>query len=447
MRLPLAVLLLLSALTVRSAPRYEAIDLGALPGCFFSRGTDLNDRGQVVGWAETSDNISRAFLWDRGVMTELRIESARETLAVSINNRGEIAGGALIDGKRRTFLWLKDRTLDLGVIDSHPVLGLPGNFIAGGRINENSQVVFSLLDERGEKRTAIWADNISSFPYSARKELSTSGIALNNRHEIAGQLFTWNPATRSTVFLWSKGELRDLGGLGGQRASATAINDAGVIAGWALPSGKDLKQARAFVYSTDSMTSLGSLGGAASRAYGLNEEGAVVGYSLAADAAPSAFLWRPDDGSMRDLNEFTKMPPGWRLSVANAVNNHGQILAQGSGNGKTRAFLLNPVGLEISLRNPPSNAQAPPSERPLTPAVPRPVLARLQRLPDGGVQLSLPASVATGNVVIEYSVNLRDWKPLGRPARQGDLLRFVDPTADQAPLRFYRVVASASAAR
>ncbi len=447
MRLPLLSLLLLSAFSLRAAPHYEAIDLGALPGCFFSRGTDLNDRGQIVGWTETSDNISRAFLWDRGVMTELRIENARETLAVSINNKGEIAGGALIEGKRRTFLWLKDRTLDLGVIDSHPVLGLPGNFIAGGRINENSQVVFSLQDSQGEKRTAIWADDISSFPYSARKELSTSGIALNNRNEIAGQLFTWSPATRSTVFLWSEGELQDLGGLGGSRASATAINDAGVIAGWALPSGKDLKQARAFVYSNDSMTSLGTLGGRASRAYGLNEDGSVVGYSMAADAAPSAFVWHPNDATMRDLNEFTKMPPGWRLSVANAINKHGQILAQGSGDGKTRAFLLNPVGREISLRNPPSSAQGPLSERPLTPAAPTPVLARLQRLPDGGVQLSLPASVATENVVIEYSVNLRDWKPLGRPARQGALLRFVDPTADRAPLRFYRVVLPAETAR
>lgn len=447
MRLSLLALLLLPALPVRSSPRYEAVDLGALPGCVFSRGTDLNDRGQVVGWSETSADISRAFLWDRGIMTELRIKEAWETLAVSINNRGEIAGGALIDGKRRTFLWLKDRTLDLGVIDSHPVLGLPGNFIAGGRINERSQVVFSLLDDKGGKRTAIWADGVSSFPYSAREDLTTSGIALNNRNEITGQMFTWNPETRSSVFLWSDGDLRNLGGLGGRRASATRINDAGVIAGWALPPDKDLKQARAFVCSDNSMRDLGTLGGDASRAYGLNEDGTVVGYSHASDGRPSAFVWSPDGKSMRDLNELTQLRPGWRLTVANAVNKHGQILAQGSGEGKTRAYLLNPTGLDFKLGTPGSGAPSAPLERTLATSVARPVPARLERLPGGGVQLSLPAAASTDSVAIEYSENLRDWKPLGRPTRQGPQLRFIDPNANQAPLRFYRVVGSSGSTR
>jgi probable HAF family extracellular repeat protein len=61
-------------------------DLGTLGGRD-SRALDINDRGQVVGWAETPTG-SRGFLWQNGVMASLGC--AGEPMA--INDRGEIVG-------------------------------------------------------------------------------------------------------------------------------------------------------------------------------------------------------------------------------------------------------------------------------------------------------------------------------------------------------------------
>ncbi len=439
MRLSALLLAFLCVFKATASPRYEVIGLGTLPGCNFSRGNDLNDQGQVVGWSETEQHVARAFVWDRGVMRELKIRNAREAMAVSLNNKGEISGSALIDGKRRTFVWLKDRTIDLGIIDDHPVLGLPGNFIAGGRINESSQVVFSLQDDQGEKRTAIWAAGVTSFPYAASEGVSTVGIAVNDRNEIAGQMFSWKPDVTSSVFLWRNGELENLGGLGGARASATRINNQGVVAGWALPKDHDLKQARAFVYQNQAMLDLGTLGGRASRAYGLSDQGVVVGYSYAEDGKPSAFIWSKSSGSMQDLNEMIAPSSGWRLTVAKAINRHGQILTQGFRDGQNRALLLNPTDYDFALRAPDENAN-PQLERSLSASVNRPLIASIQRLDDDGIRLILPTSTAPGFLQIEFSSDLRQWKPLGRPTLQGSQLHFLDPEAGRTPIRFYRVV-------
>ena len=114
MRFQPILLLLLPLAFAHAAPRYEIIDLGVLPGCESSRGQDLNEKGQVVGWSEAPGHISHAFVWDRGVMTELKIEGATEALARSINNKGEITGAFVVGKSRHTFLWRDNEVLVIG---------------------------------------------------------------------------------------------------------------------------------------------------------------------------------------------------------------------------------------------------------------------------------------------------------------------------------------------
>ena len=54
----------------QTAYEYEPIDLGTLGG-EESWAQDINNRGQVVGYSETADGDLHAFLWEKGVMTDL----------------------------------------------------------------------------------------------------------------------------------------------------------------------------------------------------------------------------------------------------------------------------------------------------------------------------------------------------------------------------------------
>ena len=88
-------------------------DLGALE-LNHSRATDINQRGQVVGYASTfagfpTFSAAAAFLWEHGTMHDLNdlveADTGWELLAAKgINNRGAITGYGRIDGQTRAFL-------------------------------------------------------------------------------------------------------------------------------------------------------------------------------------------------------------------------------------------------------------------------------------------------------------------------------------------------------
>ncbi len=87
-----AVLVWVAAvLPCASAPRYELVDLGVLPGCGSTSALAVNNRGEVVGIAQPvsrSGQSSHAFYWNRNTgMVDLG-----QGVAYCINNRGQIAG-------------------------------------------------------------------------------------------------------------------------------------------------------------------------------------------------------------------------------------------------------------------------------------------------------------------------------------------------------------------
>jgi probable HAF family extracellular repeat protein len=87
----------------------RVISLGKLPGDSNSRALAGNDVGQVVGWSGNTENDSRAFFWQNGVMVDLNsllpADSGWQLIeARGINNRGMIVGTARINGELRAFL-------------------------------------------------------------------------------------------------------------------------------------------------------------------------------------------------------------------------------------------------------------------------------------------------------------------------------------------------------
>jgi probable HAF family extracellular repeat protein len=115
----------LEQLPERCLLSYSVLDLGTLGGPS-SRGEAINNRGEVVGQADTPGG-RWAFLWKKGTMYNLG-----PTIAYGINDRGQVTEGLTPDA----WLWSHKTGLqDLGNLGSGGATGL--------RINNRTEIVGS----------------------------------------------------------------------------------------------------------------------------------------------------------------------------------------------------------------------------------------------------------------------------------------------------------------
>jgi probable HAF family extracellular repeat protein len=75
-----------------------------------SRAYSINECGQIVGTAETTEGIKHAFLWQNSTMIDLNTLLASDSgwdyleAAYDINNKGQIVGKGIIDEKEYGFI-------------------------------------------------------------------------------------------------------------------------------------------------------------------------------------------------------------------------------------------------------------------------------------------------------------------------------------------------------
>jgi probable HAF family extracellular repeat protein len=150
------------------------LDLGTLGGAT-SIAHDLNDRGEAVGLAETKTGEPRAFVWTPADgMRELGTLGAA-SMALGINNRGEVVGGS-----GHAFLWTaRDGMVDLGT--------LGGRTSCANAVNDTGCIV-------GASQTG---------------ETDPRGLPVTHA-------FLRTP----------DGSMLDLGTLGGEHSAAVAVSDA-----------------------------------------------------------------------------------------------------------------------------------------------------------------------------------------------------------------------------
>jgi probable HAF family extracellular repeat protein len=237
-------------------------DLGTLPGGFESQANDINNRGQVSGFASNgiADPYSffgwgthaRSFIWQNGVMTDIGTLGGPDAVSTTLNARGQITGQSYANSTANPatgmpttdpFLWQHGRMRDLGTL--------------GG--------VFGL---------ANW---------------------LNNRGEVVGQSDLAGDQV-SHPFLWDGTRMRDLGTLGGDFGAANSVNDAGAVVGWATTPGNNT--AHAFLWTHGVMTDLtGAKSAQCTIAGWINQRDQAVGITCDEE---DALLWA--NGKQYDLN-------------------------------------------------------------------------------------------------------------------------------------------------
>jgi probable HAF family extracellular repeat protein len=306
-------------------------DLGTLGGNT-SQGESVNSRGQVVGQAanaidEDPDVATffnagipagqqvRAFLWQRGRMSDLGTLGGNDAEATAINDAGSIAGFSATDiaindttglPTVHAFFWRNGRMIDVGSL--------------GGSLSTTGSV----------------------FSYGPW------GHILNSSGQVAGT--STLPGDESWhAFIWRKNKMTEIGTFGGDNSEAFFMSDKGEVLGRAEVS-LDPFVRHAFLWENNQTTDLGAPAPCTrSSAISINSAGQIVGGTGACTDDPADPLYfstfYTEKGNVPvDLNSLITPLSDIHLEDATYINDRGEISAGGvASDGTEHAVLLVPT--------------------------------------------------------------------------------------------------------
>jgi len=340
----IAAILLTTCQAAKTGSKYSLTDLGTLGGKE-SLALGINDLGEVVGRSLTSDGKKHSFIWDRiNGMQDLDPDANFNVNAHKINNKGQVVGVARTSEsmkERLGFLWDRDRGIKYW--PAYKVLD----------INDKGQMVGAY----SYGRTSLW-----NSPEEVLK-IGSLGFHFGEARRInnAGQVVGWSNSCQKIpcsdrAFLWdSKNGMRDLGTLGvGYISRAYGINDLGEVVGLSYMRYDLRSRVRAFLWdSQNGMQNLGSLDDdKKSYAKDINNAGQVVGsVEKSSFIEGFGFLWDKTN-RMQDLNDLIDPDPDWKLARAEGINESGWIVGTGFFHENKRAFLLTPLSPSPTVSKP-----------------------------------------------------------------------------------------------
>ncbi len=298
----------------------------------------------------------------RYVVVDLGTLGGSFSLAYSINDKGQISGTSTLpsDAVQHAFLFKNGKMIDVGTL--------------GGPNSESFSNVNNRTQDSGTAETAVTDPNNENFCS-----------------------FGTMPSLICLGFVWQKGIMTPLPAPGGNNGQAAAINDFGIVAGYAELGASDpncpppqvlqfrpvvwtngnplplqlygsdsegaafwinnlgdvvgasgicapydpryaleIQPRHALLWHNGKPIDLGNLGGSMQNAaLAINDRRTIVGASdIAGDTYQHAFLWQ--NGKMSDLGAL----PGDVISAAVAINNRDQVTGvSDDGNNDIRAFL------------------------------------------------------------------------------------------------------------
>jgi probable HAF family extracellular repeat protein len=327
------------------APRYHLVDLGVLPGDTSSQATDINNLGQVVGFS-IGPSGERAFVWDasRGIQEVGDLPGGSvSSHANAINDAGLIVGKS-VTWSNATHAFLFTPGPGQGMRD----LGdFPGgaDFSEANDINASVQVVGTGYGGVRQWTAFLWDQDNGLQDLAAIAGLYgiSEATAINDSGEIVGN-YTKSGGFAGFIYDRPRG-LREIAPLNPGMPFPADISSNGRIAGAGLLSNDRV----AFSGDRYVVGPLPDLPGRPSwistdqsGATGVNDAKDMVGWSMDAGGS-KAVVWGYMYG-LRNLNDMILDSDPLRASVlltrAVAINNYGDIAANGVINGVVHGFLL-----------------------------------------------------------------------------------------------------------
>ena len=309
--------------------RYTITDLGA----FTARA--MNDAGEVAG-----SMGNKAVLYSNGSLSDITPPNGVIAEALGLNNVGQVVGkvffcdlvdGNCVNGRTRGFVYDKGTHVILGTLGGRDSMAVD--------VNDAGQVAGWADTTTGGPSHAIIFKNGSLEDIGARSSAdSTIASGINSSGEVSG-LGSSNTSNRG-AFLYRNGSFFFFETNG----FANDINNSAQVVG--RFGGNDDGSARAFLFSDAVRKDLGTLSTSHrfSSALAINNVGEVVGVSspsFFSSDGERAFVY--GGGVMQDLNTLVPASSGRVLTSASDINDAGQIVANGLVNDVSHAFLLTPT--------------------------------------------------------------------------------------------------------
>ena len=324
-------LLLVSCWPVAADILYSVTDLGSLGGtAYYTRGYGINNAGQATGYTGNAFGCCHPFLYTNGQMQDLG-SLGGSGFGFGVNDLGEVTGESRVpSGPGHVFVYNDGHMTDIVPPNT--------NFSRGYSINDAGQVT-GFISVPGFDGAFLYSGGqiIPLDTLGAPAYLGGSGYGINNAGQVTG--FGYTSDRLPHAFLYSNGQMEDLGTLSGTSGSSYgyAINDAGEITG--------TSNSHVFLYRDGRMSDLGTLG-SFSEGRAINNVGEIVGDFRSTSNVifpyEAAFVYR--DGRMYDLNDLIDPALGLTLNEATAINDRGQIVVNELINSTaSRSFLLTPV--------------------------------------------------------------------------------------------------------
>lgn len=204
----------------------ELHELPPLPGDRVAVAVAINEQGQVVGASLSCGPVdpgrsAHAVLWEHGSVTNLgSLGGALDNVPLAINNRGQVVGFSHLAGDviEHAFFWGNGTMTDLGP--------LPGDIQSfASAIDEQGDVIGTSCDVNFNCRAVMWQHGVvvdlNTLIASGSTLSLIGGADINDRGEIAGQGF--DPRTGDTpAFLAIPNSAEDAAGLTAERVQSTA---------------------------------------------------------------------------------------------------------------------------------------------------------------------------------------------------------------------------------
>ena len=278
-----------------------------------SQALAISSRGNVAGMLWTGGQPGHPFLYHHGVLEELDPNSewgwAGLLLPVDVNDQGQVVATGTDPGTGRVRPLLFDRGRIIDLMGSRDGGGVPVS------LNERGQALI-LLDEISSS-AFLWSNGElidlgpASLDYvSGQYPRFAIGFDLNDHGDAILLESDHNSA------LVRSGVRTPLDFV------ATAINDRGQVIGNSVFyfAGGTSPTTRAYLWENGVRTDLGSLGGSWAFATAINDRGQIAGMSATASGEMHVFLW--ERGQMVDLGNPA---PGAPL-VVEWINGKGEVV-------------------------------------------------------------------------------------------------------------------------